>query len=339
MNILLHETLQGKKTRRPPFWFMRQAGRYLPEYRELRKKAGGFLEMCYNPQMAAEVTIQPIRRFDMDAAIVFSDILVVPHAMGQNVWFEQGEGPRLDVLRDRNSIDALTTQIEARLNTIGDTLRLTRSQLPKHTSLIGFCGAPWTVACYMVEGKTKRDYEEARNFAIREKESFDILIDKLTEASFRYLCLQAEAGADVLQIFDSWAGVVSEREYMLYVAEPTKKLVQKLKAKYPHVPVIGFPRGIGTKLPHYETYTGVDATGIDTQSSFRWATHTMKKTIQGNLDPLVLAEDKNILLQEVKNILAWGAEKPFIFNLGHGIVKTTPIEHVELVCDLIRNPQ
>jgi len=336
MNTLLHETLQGKKTKRPPFWFMRQAGRYLPEYRELRKKAGGFLEMCYNPEWAAEVTIQPIRRFNMDAAIVFSDILVVPHAMGQKVWFEQGEGPRLDVLTDKNSIEALTSNIEERLNTIGDTLRITRKNLPNETSLIGFCGAPWTVACYMVEGKTKRDYEEARNFAIREKDSFDLLIDKLVEASYRYLCLQIEAGADVVQIFDSWAGVVSEREYMLYVAEPTKKLVQKLKVKYPKIPIIGFPRGIGTKLAHYEAYTGVDATGIDTQTSFMWATKNMKRTIQGNLDPLVLAEDKNILLQEVKNILAWGKDKPFIFNLGHGIVKTTPIEHVELVCDLIR---
>lgn len=293
--------------------------------------------MCYTPEWAAEVTLQPIRRFGMDAAIVFSDILVVPHAMGQHVWFEQGEGPRLDVLTDRQSVEALSVHVEEKLATVGNTLKITRRELPAGTSLIGFCGAPWTVACYMVEGKTKRDYEEARTFAIKNKDLFTLLLEKVTEASFRYLCLQVEAGADTLQIFDSWAGVLSEREYEAFVAEPTRQLVTRLKQKYPHIPVIGFPRGIGAKVRHYEAYTGVDATGIDTQASFVWAVENTRKPIQGNLDPLVLAEDKNILLQETKKILAWGAQKPFIFNLGHGIVKTTPVEHVQLVCEEIRN--
>jgi uroporphyrinogen decarboxylase len=336
MNVLFHETLQGKKTKRPPFWFMRQAGRYLPEYRELRQKVGGFLQLCYNPQMAAEVTLQPIRRFGMDAAIVFSDILVIPHAMGQNVWFEQGEGPRLDVLQSRAAIEALTCNIETHLQPITETLKITRAELPKETSLIGFCGAPWTVACYMLEGKTKRDYEQARLFALKEPEAFSLLIEKLVEASFRYLSMQIEAGADVVQLFDSWAGVLSEREYETWVIEPTHKLVTRLKTRFPEVPVIGFPRGSGVKLLQYEQKTGVDAISIDTQTSFSWAAQHIKKPLQGNLDPLVLATDKTLLLQEAKKIIVWGKNKPFIFNLGHGIVPSTPIEHVQALCDLIR---
>lgn len=337
MNTLFRETLLGRKKERPPFWFMRQAGRYLPEYREIRQKMGGFLELCYNPENAAEVTIQPIRRFHMDAAIVFADILLIPHAMGQKVWFETGEGPRLEVLKTRADIEKLSTDIEAHLKTIAQTHKITRKALPAETSLIGFCGAPWTVACYMIEGKTKRDYEHARSFALKEKAAFALLIGKIVEASFKYLCMQVEAGADTLQIFDSWSGVLSEREFEQWVVSPTQKLVTLLKSKFPDVPVIGFPRGAGVKLLSYEKYTGVNATSIDTQTSFTWAVENMQKTIQGNLDPLLLAADKTLLLDEAKKIIAIGKNKPFIFNLGHGIVPSTPPENVQALSELIRN--
>lgn len=337
MNELLHTTLKNKKTGRVPFWFMRQAGRYLPEYRELRQKAGGFLELCFNPEWAAEVTIQPIRRFHMDAAIVFSDILVVPKAMGQKVWFEKGEGPRLEVLQDRKAIERLTTQVEQELSPIAETLKRVREELPKGISLIGFCGAPWTVACYMVEGKTKREYETARQFAAMQEKDFSLLIDKLVDASYRYLCLQVEAGADVLQIFDSWAGVLSEAEYWQWVIKPTQKLVGKVKSRYPHIPIIGFPRGSGAKYMDYDKQIGVDAIGIDTQTPFSWAAKNLSKPIQGNLDPLLLAGDQKLLLQQAKKILEWGKNKAFIFNLGHGIVQHTPVENVQALSDFLLN--
>lgn len=335
MNSLFHETLRNSKISRPPFWLMRQAGRYLPEYREVRQKAGGFLELCYHPEWASEVTVQPIRRYGMDAAIVFADILLIPHAMGQHVWFEQGEGPRLDIIKNHQEVESLNVDITSRLSSIAQTLRLTRAALPSDTSLIGFCGAPWTVACYMIEGKTKREYEQARVFARKERKSFTLLIEKIVEASFRYLTMQIEAGADVVQIFDSWSGVLSEGEFEDWVISPTHELVSRLKTRFPSVPVIGFPRGAGVKLIRYQE-TGVSAIGIDTQTSFRWAAEHLRLPVQGNLDPLLLAHDKAEMLQQAKRIVEWGKNKPFIFNLGHGIVPATPPENVQALCDYLR---
>lgn len=316
---------------------MRQAGRYLPEYRELRKKTGDFLTMCYTPEIAAEVTLQPIRRFNMNAAIIFSDILVIPHAAGMKVWFEQGEGPRLETLKTAEDINNLKTDIEAPLRPVFEALKIVRKELPKETSLIGFCGAPWTVACYMLEGKTRKEYEHTRQFAIQHREDFSKLIDKLVQASISYLSLQIEAGADVIQIFDSWSGVLSEQGFMDWVVEPTRKIVSALKTRYPGVPVIGFPRGAGVKLSIYEKLTGVNAVGIDTQTSISWAAQNMNGTIQGNLDPLLYAHDKKAMLQQATMILEATRNKPFVFNLGHGIVPSTPIENVEALCQLIRD--
>jgi uroporphyrinogen decarboxylase len=332
----MHKALRGEKSTRPPFWFMRQAGRYLPEYRELRAKAGGFLSLVYNPDWASEVTLQPIRRFDMDAAILFSDILVIPHAMGINVTFEAGEGPRLPPVRDKPSIEKLKTDIGGHLSPIMETLRKTRKELAEEKSLIGFCGAPWTVACYMVEGSGSRDFEQVRRFARTDKEIFALLIDKLVETSVAYLSMQIEAGADIVQIFDSWAGVLSEAEYKTWVIEPTRNMVAQLKKLHPEVPIIGFPRGSGAMLQNYAQETGVTAVSIDAQTPLAWVKNQIALPVQGNLDPVLLATDKAAAAAQAKHIIDSWRDKPFIFNLGHGILQTTPIENVQAVCDVIR---
>ncbi len=324
-----------KRKESPPFWFMRQAGRYLPEYREIRSKAGSFLNLCYNPELAAEVTLQPIRRFDMDAAIIFSDILVIPHAMGVDVRFESGEGPKLSVTRDMRSAEALHNDIK-KLKLVSEALEITRSRLDKEKSLIGFCGAPWTVACYMVEGKGSRDYEFVREFALKEDKIFSLIIDKIVNASADYLSMQVEAGADIVQIFDSWAGVLSVAEYQKWVIKPTKKLIRLLKSRHPQVPVIGFPRGSGVKYLDYVSETDTDVIGIDTQTPLVWAGKALERLLQGNLDPVLLASDKKGAVEETKRIIENMKGIPFIFNLGHGILKDTPVENVEAVCEAIR---
>jgi len=315
---------------------MRQAGRYLPEYKEVRAKAGNFLNLCYNPEMAAQVTLQPVERFDVSAAIIFSDILVIPHAMGMDLRFEVGEGPKLTPVRDYRSIDALSVDIERQLSPVAEAIKKVKSKLDNKKSLIGFCGAPWTVACYMVEGGSSKDYELVRKFALKEQQAFSLLIDKIIDTSVKYLSMQVNAGADVIQVFDSWAGVLSEAEYKQFVIEPAKKLVKNFKAIHPDIPVIGFPRGSGAKYKNYADETGVDAISIDVQTPMNWAKENIEKTLQGNLDPVLLAGDKNAAVNETKRILKIMDGKPFIFNLGHGILQSTPIENVTAVCNAIK---
>jgi uroporphyrinogen decarboxylase len=331
IDSLIQSALKGEKKQRVPFWFMRQAGRYLPEYRELRAKAGSFLKLCYNPDWAAEVTIQPIRRFNMDAAILFSDILVIPHAMGQELTFVEGEGPKLGKLE----INSLHTDITKHLSPIAETVKKVRSELAKDKSLIGFCGSPWTVACYMVEGGGSRDYEKVRKFALQEKEKISLLIDKIIESSVTYLSMQIVAGADVIQVFDSWAGIVSEDEYENWIIKPTKKLIEQLKKLHPDISIIGFPRGSGMRLKDYAEKTGAQAVGVDLFTPIAWAKEHIHIPLQGNLDPLLLAYDKNAAIEKTKSILDAMQDRPFIFNLGHGIVPSTPIENVEAVCNIL----
>jgi len=316
---------------------MRQAGRYLPEYRELRARAKSFLMLCYTPDLAAEVTLQPLKRFDMSAAIIFSDILVVPHAMGVHVEFVTGEGPRLSPVTDAKAIAHLKNDVRGHLMPVGQAIQQVRARMKKEKSLIGFCGAPWTVACYMIEGKNVGDHwQETRKFALQEPALIETLIDKLVHVSADYLSLQVEAGADVLQLFDSWAGVLSEREYAKWVIAPTKKLVSLVREKHPEVPIIGFPRCSGVLYEDYAKRAGVDAVGIDYQTPLAAAFTSISKPLQGNLDPLLLATDREKAIAETKHILEVAHGKPFIFNLGHGILPETPIANVTAVCEAIR---
>ena len=332
----IHRVLQGCVAERPPFWLMRQAGRYLPEYRALRANVPDFLTLCYSPEKAAEVTLQPIRRFGMDAAIVFSDILVIPDALGQEVRFVKGEGPQLKSVTTRESIEVLQGNVTEHLKPVAETLKRVRRELSPETSLIGFCGAPWTVACYMVEGHGSRDFEKARAMAVGRPDDFAALIRKIVDASFAYLSMQVKAGADVLQIFDSWAGVLPEGEYRRWVMAPTLQLAEQLKAAFPHVPLIGFPRGSGALYATYAKEVPVDAVSLDTSVPLDWATGAIKKPLQGNLDPVTLASDKAVAVAETQRIIAAMKHHPFIFNLGHGILQWTPVDHVEAVRDVLR---
>jgi uroporphyrinogen decarboxylase len=315
----------------PPVWLMRQAGRYLLEYRATRSEAGSFLDLCYNPRLAAEVTLQPIRRYGFDAAILFSDILVVPDAIGQPVRFAEGEGPRLDPIRDVADLTRLDLRkAKGKFETVWETVSLLRRDLPAETALIGFCGAPWTVATYMAEGRGSSDQAEARGWAYRDPHGFQRLIDLLSEASIAYLSGQVEAGADVLQIFDSWAGSLAENEFESWVIAPTRRIVAAIKAKYPTVPIIGFPRGASSLLEHFAKATGVDGVSCDTSCplSLMQTVANSGTVVQGNLDPLLLVAGGEALDRRIDTILAAMSGKPFIFNLGHGIVPETPPEHV-----------
>ncbi len=320
---------------RPPIWLMRQAGRYLPEYRELRAKAGGFLAMAYDPELASEITLQPIRRFGMDGAILFSDILVIPHALGQDLRFETGEGPKLDPVRNAEDLARLTlSSIDDVLNPIYETLRLTRRKLDEEgfgdTALIGFCGAPWTVACYMVEGRGSKNFATPKQWAYADPEGFSRLIDLLVEASAHYLAKQIEAGAQIVQIFESWAGVLDEEGFDRWSIAPTKKLVQKIKTQYPHIPVIGFPRGATLALmDRYVQQTGIDGIGCDYTHAPADLKGLQKKVcVQGNLDPEILLTGGDALEAPVQTILDELAGGPFIFNLGHGVIKETDPDNV-----------
>lgn len=322
-----------------PFWFMRQAGRYLPEYRELRSKAKNFLDFCYTPEMASEATLQPIRRFGMDGAIIFSDILVIPHKLGMEVRFEEGKGPLLTPLADE--VDLKKLQLEGmteKLAPVYEALRMTRQALPKETTLIGFAGAPWTLACYMIEGKGSRDFQKVRALSESNKKFFSALIDLLTEAVSEHAIKQIEAGAEAFQLFDSWSGVLSEPQFNEWVIAPAKKIVSNIRAKYPNIPIIGFPRLAGTKYYTYANYTGVDAVSIDGSVTLTMAREVLSPmcVIQGNLDNVVLAENKAAMLAQAKEILSTFKGKPFVFNLGHGFLPHTPIEHVEALCEVIR---
>ncbi len=332
--------LNGEAINPPPVWLMRQAGRYLPEYRATRKVAGSFLDLCYNPKLATEVTLQPIRRYGFDASILFSDILVIPHALGQPVRFEEGEGPKLDPIRDAAGLSRLSlTNLHQHLAPVYETVARLRQDLPKETALIGFCGAPWTVATYVVGGEGSSDQAHARTFAYRDPIAFQQLMDILVEASIEYLSRQVAAGANVLQIFDSWAGSLPENEFAHWVIAPTKRIVTALNERHPDVPVIGFPRGAALGLvTQFVTETGVSGVSCDTSMPLgdMAALQSHGVAVQGNLDPLLLVAGGDALDRRVDEIIEKLSGKPFIFNLGHGIVPQTPPEHVERLMARIR---
>lgn len=335
---LLHALLGGTASR-PPIWLMRQAGRYLPEYRDIRTKAGSFLDLCYAPDLATEVTLQPIRRYELDAAILFSDILVVPDALGQRVRFVEGEGPRLDPVRESSELALLDGRDgKGKFERVWETVETIRAALPEPVALIGFCGAPWTVATYMVGGQGSPDQAETRLRAYQDPVFFQELIDLLTAVSGDYLSGQVSAGAEVIQIFDSWAGNLPDDEFARWVVAPTKNLVRTLKARHPEVPVIGFPRGSGPRYRDYIRDTGVDAVGCDTSLSLDFIAQKLqsKVAVQGNLDPLLLVSGGKRLDVRVDQILEALSGGPFVFNLGHGIVPQTPIDHVTQLVRRVR---
>jgi uroporphyrinogen decarboxylase len=331
----------GEAISPPPIWLMRQAGRYLPEYKQTRAMAGGFLNLCYTPEHACEVTLQPIRRYGFDAAILFSDILVVPDALGQRVAFLEGEGPNLEPLRSAADLAKLSiTQARPKFETVAESVSRIRGGLPKETALIGFCGAPWTVATYMVGGHGSTDQAVTRLMAYRDPETFQRLIDLLVDASIDYLGLQVKAGADVLQIFDSWAGSLPDDEFARWVIAPTKRIVAALQLRFPHVPIIGFPRGAGIASVGYVSATGVAGVGCDTSMPLGVMRDQLARqgiVVQGNLDPLLLVAGGAAMTQRVTEILTAMQGQKFVFNLGHGIVPETPPEHVAALVMLVRS--
>lgn len=334
MNKLINILTEKKSLEIPPIWIMRQAGRYLPEYRAIRSEVKDFLSLCYNPQLASEVTLQPIKRFDLDAAIIFSDILVIPHALGVEVNFVKNEGPKLGKF---NLADLKISNIEKHLQPVFEAVSLTKSQLDKNKALIGFAGAPWTLACYMIEGGGSKSFEEVRRFAIEKEKEFQVLIDILTESVIEYLSLKIKAGADVVKLFDSWAGVLPPTELQKWVINPAKKIVEKLKEKHPQTPIIAFPRGIGNSYKNYASQVKADAIALDQTVDRNWAKENINGVLQGNLDNFLLAfGSKEKIEREVSAILRDFSNAPFIFNLGHGILPETPIENVELLIKLIR---
>jgi uroporphyrinogen decarboxylase len=336
----LLQTLAGQALTPPPIWLMRQAGRYLPEYRAVRARTGSFLELCYTPALAAEVTLQPIRRYGFDAAILFSDILVVPDALGQRVDFVEGEGPRLEPVRSQADLARLNGDAtRTKFARVCETVARLRQDLPNGTALIGFCGAPWTVATYMAEGGGSPDQRAARLWAYRDPAGFGRLVEMLVEASVDYLAMQAEAGADVLQIFDTWAGSLPPREFETWVVEPTRRIVAALRAKHPQVPIIGFPRGVGRKIGRYVAETGVQGVGCDTGidvEHMRSLAGSGQVAVQGNLDPMALIAGGEALRAQTEALLEGLAGVPHIFNLGHGILPETPVEHVAWLVERVR---
>jgi uroporphyrinogen decarboxylase len=331
--------LEGQSVKPPPIWMMRQAGRYLPEYRAVREKAGSFLDLCFNPLLAAEVTLQPIRRFAFDAAIIFSDILVVPHALGQRVTFETGEGPKLEAIGDPVALHRLRKEADQEaLAPVYETIGRVKAELPKDVALIGFCGAPWTVATYMIAGRGTPDQVPARLFAYRHPNEFAALIDRLSQASVEYLSHQIEAGADVVQIFDTWSGVLAPEEFERWCVQPVQRIVSGLRRRRPGAKVIGFPRGAGTNLRRYVAAVEVDAVGIDWAVDKNFAREAVqaRKPVQGNLDPIALLAGGAALDAAVDRVIAAFGDGPFIFNLGHGILPETPIMHVEQMVKRVR---
>ena len=331
------DTLLGSDLAQRPVWLMRQAGRYLPEYRALRMDKGGFLELVYDAQAAAEVTIQPIRRFGFDGAILFSDILIVPHAMGQTLEFLVGEGPRLSPRLIDASLDALQ-RVPERLSSIYDTVRTVRGMLGPQTTLLGFAGSPWTVATYMTAGEGSRDQHETRALAYRDRAAFQAIIDAIIALTVDYLSGQILAGAEAVQLFDSWSGSLAPREFEQWVIAPTARIVAELGRLHPGVPVIGFPKGAGEKLPAYARETGVSAIGIDETIDPAWAARVLPKDlpVQGNLDPLLLLAGGDALDHGARAVLDAFAGRPHVFNLGHGIGQFSPIAHVERLLHVVR---
>ena len=333
------QTLRGEPLGKTPLWLMRQAGRYLPEYRAVRQKAKGFVDFCFSPELAIEATLQPIRRYGFDAAILFADILLVPHALGQTVSFVEGEGPRFEPIRDAEGLKRLSQDKAADvLAPVMATVAGVSAALPPDTALIGFAGAPWTVATYMVEGKGGTDHGEIRKLAWMQPEVFGAIVDHLVEATSAYLIAQVDAGAEALQIFDTWAGSVPAALFETAVIRPTARIVAAVRAHRPDVPIIGFPRGAAAHLAAYAKGTGVNGIGVDhmTDLAFAAASVPTNVTLQGNLDPLLLLEGGAVMEAETRKILAAMEGRPFVFNLGHGVTPPTPPEHVAKLVDIVR---
>ena len=333
----LLNVLRGQKSDQTPIWLMRQAGRYLPEYRELRAQKGGFLELCYDADAAAEVTLQPIQRFGFDGAILFSDILIVPHAMGQDLWFEAGEGPRLAprmVEAALSSLEAAPEHFEA----IYRTVRSVATQLDDKTTFMGFAGSPWTISTYMLHGQGSKDHHVARQYAYQNEAAYTELIDSIVDHTVTYLIGQIEAGVDALQLFDSWAGSLSPAQFEKWVIGPNAAIISRIKGAHPDIPIIGFPKGAGDKLAAYARETGADVIGLDETVDPVVADKILPSEIpvQGNLDPLALLTGGKALEAATAHILETFRDRPHIFNLGHGIIKETPIEHVEKLLTLVR---
>ena len=330
-------TLNGGNPGVSPIWLMRQAGRYLPEYRALRADKGGFLDLVYDPDAAAEVTLQPIRRFGFDGAILFSDILIVPHALGQDLRFEAGEGPRLSPPLVDAALDALEP-VPGRLEAVYSTVDKVKAALPPETTFLGFAGSPWTVATYMVAGQGSREQAEARRYAYRDPQAFSLIVEAIAAMTVDYLSGQVRAGVEAVQLFDSWAGSLSPAQFEKWVIRPTAGIVSAFKTRHPGVPVIGFPKGAGGKLAAYARETGIDAIGLDETVDPEWAAAILPPSlpVQGNLDPLALIAGGEALEMAVARIISAFEDRPHIFNLGHGILPDTPIAHVERLLELVR---
>ena len=331
--------LAGEVQEIPPIWLMRQAGRYLPEYRATRAEAGSFLDLCYSPDHAVEVTLQPLRRYDFDAAILFSDILVIPQALGQGLSFVQGEGPQLPPIRSGAGLAGLSTDnLHQTLAPVYETVSRLSEQIPPTTALIGFAGAPWTVATYMVEGRGSKDFAHTRRWAYGDPQGFQELIDLVTGATILYLKRQIAAGAEVIQLFETWAGVLDETGFKRWCIDPMVKITAALKRDYPNLPVIGFPRAAGVRALDYVKATGVQGLGLDSGVPLAWARDYLQSEVcvQGNLDPMLLVSGGRSMRIEIQRILNHLTEGPFIFNLGHGITPETPPEHVAELVKIIR---
>jgi uroporphyrinogen decarboxylase len=339
VNKKLLNVLNGRREAVPPVWMMRQAGRYLPEYRATRERAGSFLDLCFNPKLAAEVTLQPIRRFHFDAAILFSDILVVPHALGRKVDFVAGEGPKLEPIEDAATARSVRREIDhGSLDPVYETIRLVKAELPADVALLGFCGAPWTVATYMIAGHGTPDQEPARLFAYRHPEVFDELLQVLVKASAEYLIRQFRAGVDAVQIFDTWAGILPPEEFARWCIAPLRRIILSVRDEIADAKIIGFPRGAGTMLPRYVSELPIDAVGLDWMIDKAFARDHIQtvKPVQGNLDPVALIAGGEALDRAVDDVMRAFSDGPFIFNLGHGITPQTPVAHVERMLKRVR---
>lgn len=339
---VLIDVLKGKTAATTPLWLMRQAGRYLPEYRALREKSGGFMDMCLTPEIAAEITLQPLRRFPLDAAILFSDILMVPYGLGQAVRFEEGRGPILEAIENVADIDRLSPAgFQERIAPVMTAIRQVREKLPAHAALLGFAGAPWTVASYMLEGGTSRDFEKAKSWAYGDSASFGRIIDLLVNVTGDYLMAQIDAGVDGVQIFDSWAGALAAAQLTRWGLTPTAEIIRRIKARHPQIPVIVFPRGAGVSYGAYASDSGCDALSLDQSLPLDWAAETLqpRKVVQGNLDPLLLVQGGAAMRSETERILAKFGKGRFVFNLGHGILQITPPDHVAELCDIVHGWQ
>ncbi|MEI8393378.1 MAG: uroporphyrinogen decarboxylase [Rhodospirillaceae bacterium] len=331
--------LKGRQPDRPPFWLMRQAGRYLPEYRQTRKQAGSFINLCLSPELACEVTMQPLRRYGMDAAILFSDILMVPYGLGQKLEYAEGEGPKLEPIHNASGLKILCKENFKEITSpIYQTVKNISTRLPDEVALIGFAGSPWTVACYMVQGSGSKEWEKVKSFLYSDPIGFQSLIDTLVDITIIYLDNQILSGANAIQLFDSWAGILPSALFRTMVIEPTKRITKALRLLHPDIPIIGFPRCAGLMLEEYANFSGVDAVALDTSVPQDWAAKVLqpKIPVQGNLDPILVVTGGAAMATAVDEILGCLGGGPFIFNLGHGVAQVTPPDHVSQLSNLIK---